>query len=154
LKDFFTSIESSTSKPARPAAAQPNPAAVLDSIASLSWDDLGAMLNTAEKALDAMASGARAQGPADDKTTGRSDNHRVEVSLHAGQVASVTVDEKWAETVNRQQLSDSLRQAFDAAYAAASAEPAGDRNASLMAEVRSALARIGITPPPQPGKDH
>jgi hypothetical protein len=152
LKDFFTSMQAGQA-PAAPTPPPPRPAAAA-AIAHLNWDDLGAMLNTAEKALDAVAVGAGARPPAADTAAGRSGNRRVEVTIHAGQVASVTVDEKWAETANRQQLSDSLRQAFDAAYAAAgSAQYSASSNASLAAEVRSALSRIGITPPPQPGKD-
>jgi hypothetical protein len=154
LKDFFTSMQA-TEQPAPPAPPPHRPAAA-GAIARLNWDDLGAMLNTAEKALDAVAMGARARPPsgaAGELAVGKSGNRRVEVTTHAGQVASVTVDEKWAETANRQQLSDSLRQAFDAAYAAASPPHGDGQGASLAAEVRSALSRIGITPPPQPGKD-
>ncbi|MGE5286384.1 MAG: hypothetical protein ACM3ML_04085 [Micromonosporaceae bacterium] len=155
FKDFFTQMPDSRPPGGRAAAPLPPPTAFTDTIAGLTWDDLGDMLNTAEKALDAVAAGVRGASPGDGKVAGRSDNRRVEVTMHGGQVASVTLDAKWAETANRQQLSDSLRQAFEDAYAAAAAPRSpDDRNASLIAEVRSALSRIGITPPPQPGKDH
>jgi hypothetical protein len=158
LKDFFTSMQAGQGPAAAaPTLAPPRPATAA-AIAGLSWDDLGAMLNTAEKALDAVAVGAgarpRAAGAAGEPAVGKSGNRRIEVAIHAGQVASVTVDEKWAETANRQQLSDSFGQAFDAAYAAAGSSRSSDSsNASLAAEVRSALSRIGITSSPQPGKD-
>ena len=74
VKDFFSGLASADRRAAQPPLAgagpgpgpgaapgpgaerpQPGPAVVADLAAKLSWDDLGAMLETVHKALDAVA---------------------------------------------------------------------------------------------------
>jgi DNA-binding protein YbaB len=171
VKDFFTGLTSAIPPAApvtrpRPGSARPlpGPAAVAELAAKLSWDDLGDMLETVQKALDTVAAvDSRAvAGPgqtagsaaaADERTvTGRSANRRVEVGLRGGQLASVTIDEAWAAKAGRQQLSDSLREAFEAAY---DAVPHGGQtsHAGLAADLQSIVSRLGVPFPPPLGKD-
>jgi hypothetical protein len=146
------------------ARRQPGPAVVADLASRLSWDDLGAMLETVHKALDTVAAlgpaatpGAAGPRVAPDAgagtVAGRSDNRRVEVTLRAAQLASVTVDEAWASKAGRQQLSDSLREAFEAAYAAVPPQAGQGTYAGLAADLQSIVSRLGVPLPPQPGKD-
>ena len=175
VKDFFAGLPAAAqpaaaqpAAPPPPAAAgpapwaarpQPGPAVVADLAAELTWNDLGAMLETVHRALDTVAALAPTEteaGAGPDagagNVTGRSGNRRVEVMLRAGQLASLTVDEAWAGKAGRQQLSDSLREAFEAAYAAVpQARPRP--HAGLSADLQSIVSRLGVPLPPQPGKD-
>jgi DNA-binding protein YbaB len=172
VKDFFAGLPAAAqpaAPPPQPAAGpgpapwavrpQPGPAVVADLAASLTWDDLGAMLETVQQVLDTEAALGPREPRADvvpdadaGKVAGHSGNRRVEVTLRAGQLASVTIDETWAGKAGRQQLSDSLREAFEAAYAAVPQAGPGPY-AGLAADLRSIVSRLGVPLPPQLGKD-
>ncbi len=175
VKDFFTGLSAAGQPGGVPAGgrlppagagpgpaslampSQPGPAVVADLTAKLSWDDLGAMLETVQQALDTVA--AAGAGPAAGETaaaagrvTGRSENRRVEIALRGGQLASVTIDEAWASKAGRQQLADSLREAFDAAYATVTEAGPGP-SAGLAADLQSVAGRLGVPLSLPLGKD-
>ncbi|MBV9448263.1 MAG: hypothetical protein JO345_20450 [Streptosporangiaceae bacterium] len=155
VKDFFETLSDAAASPGPPPPPPPLPASLPD-FSKLSWDDLGDMLDTVNRAFDALAATTgTGKGAGNDqstgKTVGRSANHRVEVTLASGQLTSVAIDEKWASTAGRQQLSDSLNQAFEAAYATVPCSGQGcDEGAAT--ELRALLQKVGIELPPPQGR--
>lgn len=152
VKEFFDDVFEKLNAPSpSPAPSPPPPPTDMASlIAGLNWDDLGGMLETVHKALDSVSTDA-APDMTNETISGFSDNRRVEVTLIADQPSSVTIDEKWVKKANRQQISDALRQAFEAAYAEAAERPSvqtGDTAA--IGDLKSIINKFGITFPPPP----
>src|SRR5690606_41771936 len=129
------------------------------------WDELGRAVATVQRALDTVVTGL--SGPAGDgaagvdampRVEGTSGKCRVVVRFVAGQLAEVAVGERWLVDAGRQQIADSLREAFEAAYAAGADEPAAadaggvDGGTALGGELRAILDRMGChLPTPEGG---
>jgi DNA-binding protein YbaB len=147
VRDFFTAATGDAVS--APAGQLPPAPAVTDLGAGLDWDELGRMFDTVQRALDAVVVGqAGGQDATSPGITRHSENRRVSVSLIGGQLGAVTIDSSWAERVGRQQLSESLLEAFDAAYAgAAEVRPGNPASASgMLGELQSIMDRIGVNP--------
>lgn len=147
FKEFFEKVSTGLAVPSPDPPPKPQPVDIASLTNSLNWDALGEMLETVNKALDAVAAGPATPDTTGEAVSGRSDNRRVEVTLVAGQPTSVTVDDKWAEKAGRQQISDALRQAFESAYAEAVARSAAAPRdgKAVLGELESIMNRFGIT---------
>jgi hypothetical protein len=135
-------------------------ARIADTLTSLSWADVSQAFETVTRGLAALESlGRPGSFTPPTPVIARSPNRKVSVTLTFGRPVDVQVDETWAASVGRQQLSSALLQAFTAAYAqeAATASTAtGGANpgsadalaplAGVMAEMQSLMARLQIFP--------
>lgn len=148
--DFFENAANATPTP----APTLDPPGQLPDLEGIGDSQLAEMLETVEKALDAVVLGQQDLPDMSDEEIGRvsgfSENRKVEVSFLSGQLSSVKVDEKWVGTASRQKVSESLVEAFDAAYEADAQRvqnpPPG---AGLATSLQSIIDRVGIKPNPK-----
>jgi len=165
VRDFLTAVNASADATAGSAASAPVPSGGAARAPRVDWDELGRAVATVQRALDTVVTGL--SGPAGDgaagvdampRVEGTSGKCRVVVRFVAGQLAEVAVDERWLVDAGRQQIADSLREAFEAAYAAGADEPAAadaggvDGGTALVGELRAILDRMGChLPTPEGG---
>ncbi|MFS8522759.1 MAG: hypothetical protein FWJ87_15565 [Micromonosporaceae bacterium] len=169
VRDFLAAVNASADATAGSTAPAPAPFGGAARTPAVDWDELGRMVATVRRALDTVAAGL--SGPARDRAAdgatavdevpsveGVSANRRVVVRFVAGQLAEVAVDERWLVDAGRQQIADSLREAFEAAYAAGADESAAagaggvDGGAAVVGELREILDRMGAhLPRPEGG---
>lgn len=113
------------------------------------WDQLGHMFETVDRALDALVGGPpdlAALGITEQHlgtTTGRSANGQVEVVFTSGLATAVNVDANWAVRTNRQQLADSLLEAFEDGQDRAP-EGAAPAAGGLLGELQNILWSFGV----------
>jgi hypothetical protein len=150
IEDFSTAAAEALPAPSESPSAPP---AAKRPQVSRDWDELGRMLETLERAIDAMAISHSTDhdnslsDANNGQTVGRSDNRRITVSMVAGQPNSVTIDHEWALRVGRQELSESLLEAFDSAYAASAPDEADTTPADgLIGELQSIVDSFSVAP--------
>lgn len=150
LQDFLAAMNggapAASGTPPPPPPPPPDPDAVAR-VSRLDWDDLGRMLDTVQRAFDTIAvedPGALA-GAGAGTVAGSSNNRMVEVSLAGGQLSDVSVNEQWAARAGRQSVCDSLREAFEAAYAADTARSERGSGDGLTADLQSIVELFGGT---------
>ncbi|GAA4630532.1 hypothetical protein GCM10023196_056250 [Actinoallomurus vinaceus] len=154
MNDFATSVAEA---PPTPPESPPVPPIAERPRVSPDWDDLGRMLETVERAIDALAiSHSTDHDNSHCQIVGCSDNRRIAVSMVAGQLNSVTIDREWALRAGRQELSESLLEAFDSAYAAGAADDADDADTKpadgLIGELQSIVDSFSVAPQILPDK--
>lgn len=170
VRDFLAAVNAPADATSRSTAPAPVPSGGTVRAPVVGWDELGRMVATVQRALDTVVTGLSGPGgdrPAGDGGTvvdgvphveGTSSNRRVTVRFVAGQLAEVAVDERWLAGAGRQQVADSLREAFEAAYAAgadgsAAAGAVGvESGTAPVDELRAILDQMGLhLPTPEGG---
>ncbi|WP_345367032.1 hypothetical protein [Actinoallomurus liliacearum] len=143
MKDFAAATAEAPSTPSTPSAPASPPSAAKRPMTARNWDELGRMLDTLERAIDACAISPPIDQEKNDETVGHSANRRIAVSMVAGQPSSVNMDHRWALRAGHRQLSASLLEAFDSAYAAGAADDAGaEPTADLFGELQSIVNAV------------